>query len=359
VSETLSLPENAFDREMPEHEIQNWNNLFNLKPASRWVEESVKRPAQKALFGDFWLEGELSILFSDTGRGKSTLAVQIAEALARGVSLAPFEAVPAAQKVLYFDFEMSEKQFAARYSAATEDPADSAADSAAGESLRAHYQFSGNFLRAQVAPHDELPCGYKNLTEFVQYSFNQLLRESEARVVIVDNITFLKGTNQNAAAAAQLMKALKHIKQYYAVSILVLAHTPKRAFTAPLTINDLQGSNMLSNFADNVFALGASFQDPDLRYLKHIKHRNTGVKYDGSNVILYRLVKNGFFLNLEFAGYGSERAQLEGCRENAKERRGKLKARAWRLKLSGKTQREIASCLAVSPSTVSRYLEAL
>ncbi len=281
--------------------------------------------------------------------------MQIAESLARGVSLAPFEAVPAAQKVLYFDFEMSEKQFAARYSAAAED----ADDSAAGESLRAHYKFSGNFLRAQMAPHDELPCGYKNLTEFVQYSFNQLLRESEARVVIVDNITFLKGTNQNAAAAAQLMKALKHIKQYYDVSILVLAHTPKRAFTAPLTINDLQGSNMLSNFADNVFALGANFQDPDLRYLKHIKHRNTGVKYEGSNIILYRLVKNGCFLNFEFAGYGSERAQLEGCRENAKERRGKLKAKAWRLKLLGKTQREIASRLAVSTATISRYLEAL
>ncbi len=333
-------------------EIQNWNNLFNLKPATQWITDVKKHPTQGALFGDFWLEGELSILFSDTGRGKSILAVQIAETLARGIPLAPFEAVPEAQKVLYFDFEMSEKQFAARYST------ESAPKIGETEGT-AHYQFSENFLRAQAAPHDELPCGYKNMTEFVQYSFTELLRESEARVVIVDNITFLKGTNQNTAAAAQLMKALKHIKQYYGISILVLAHTPKRAFTAPISINDLQGSNMLSNFADNVFALGASFQDPGLRYLKHIKHRNTGVKYDALNIVLYRLVKNDCFLKFEFAGYGRECEHLEWSFKNAKERRGARKAEAHRLQLLGKNQREIASRLAVSPATVSRYLEAL
>jgi predicted ATP-dependent serine protease len=313
---------------------------------------------RQALFGDFWLEGELSLLFSDTGRGKSTLAVQIAESLARGVPLAPMEAVPPAQKVLYFDFEMSEKQFAARYSQETSPPT-SAEASDEGGSLSPHYQFSDNFLRAQAAPHDELPYDYKNLTEFVQYSFTELLRETEARVVIVDNITFLKGANQNPAAAAQLMKALKHIKQYYGISILVLAHTPKRAFTAPLSINDLQGSNMLSNFADNVFALGGSFQDPGLRYLKHIKHRNTGVRYNGSNIVLYRLVKNDCFLKFEFAGFGRESEHLEWRFKTTKEQRGELKAQAHRLLLLGKTQREIASRLAVSPSTVSRYLEAL
>jgi predicted ATP-dependent serine protease len=310
---------------------------------------------QRALFGDFWLEGELSILFSDTGRGKSTLAVQIAESLARGVPLAPMEAVPPAQRVLYFDFEMSEKQFAARYSTDSA-PSDSATDGVPDGSLRAHYQFSENFLRAQAAPHDELPCGYKNLTEFVQHSFTQLLRETEARVVIVDNITFLKGANQNPAAAVQLMKSLKHIKQYYGISILVLAHTPKRAFTAPLSINDLQGSNMLSNFADNVFALGGSSQDQDLRYLKHIKQRSTGVKYDASNIILFRLAKNDCFLEFEFAGYGREREHLEWHYEDSDTRRGELKIEVERLKALGKSQRQISRHLTLPLTTVNRWL---
>jgi predicted ATP-dependent serine protease len=353
VSETLS---EICQDDLSQHEIQNWNNLFNLKPANEWIADVEKRPLQKALFGDFWLEGELAILFSDTGRGKSTLAVQIAEALARGIRIEPMTEVPPAQKVLYFDFEMSEKQFAARYSAVTiEDRAK--AEDAADESLREHYQFSDNFLRAQAAPHDELPSHYKTLTQFLQASFTELLRESGAKIVIVDNITFLKGANVNASAAAQLMKALKHIKQFYGISILVLAHTPKRPFTAPISINDLQGSNMLSNFADSIFALGASNQDRDLRYLKQVKQRGTDVKYDASNVMLFRRLKSGTFLHFEFAGYGSEREHLEWNYEDAEERRVKLKASAVQMNGLGKSQRQIALALAVSPATVNRFLK--
>jgi hypothetical protein len=360
VDETLS---DVFKNEPPEHEVQNWSNLFNLKPANQWVADANRRPAQKALFGDFWLEGELAILFSDTGRGKSTLAVQIAEALARGIRIEPMAEVPPAQKVLYFDFEMSEKQFAERYSCeVSPDPRAKAEPEAeetdeTDERLRAHYQFSDNFLRAQAAPHDELPSHYKTLTQFLQASFTELLRETGAKIVIVDNITFLKGANVNASAAAQLMKALKHIKQFYGISILVLAHTPKRPFTAPISINDLQGSNMLSNFADSIFALGASNQDRDLRYLKQVKQRGTDVKYDASNVMLFRRLKAGTFLHFEFAGYGSEREHLEWNYEDADERRVKLKASAVQMNGLGKSQRQIALALAVSPATVNRFLK--
>jgi hypothetical protein len=107
VDKTISSPEDQLN-EFPEHEIQDWGNLFNIRSANEWLEEAKKRPEPKALFGDFWLEGELSILFSDTNRGKSTLAMQIAEAIARGKKMPPFETAPAAQKVLYFDFELSE-----------------------------------------------------------------------------------------------------------------------------------------------------------------------------------------------------------------------------------------------------------
>jgi hypothetical protein len=349
IDEAITPPK---EDDLPQREIQDWNNLFNLKPANEWLEDEEKRPAQSALFGDFWLEGELSILFSDTDRGKSILAVQIAEALARGKAIEPMDIVPPAQKVLYFDFEMTEKQFAARYSTAKD-------ESAPDGSLREHYRFSENFLRAQAALHDELPHGYKNLTAFTYFSFQELLRRSRARAVIVDNITFLKGANQNVAAAAQLMKGLKYIKDCYGISILVLAHTPKRPFTAPLSIHDLQGSNMLSNFADNVFAMGGSNQEKELRYLKHIKLRGSGIRHDASNIVLYRLAKKDGFLQFEFAGYGRERDHLIWDYETSADRRRELKAEARRLKLLGKSQHQIALQLAVSPATVSRYLEEL
>ncbi|HEV7644146.1 MAG TPA: AAA family ATPase, partial [Pyrinomonadaceae bacterium] len=332
------------NNDLPEREIQSHNNLFNLKPANEWLEDAKKLPVQKALFGDFWLEGELSILFSDTGRGKSTLAVQIAEALARGMPVAPMESVPEAQKVLYLDFELSEKQFEARYSAADKD------------GTLHHYRFSSNLLRAQMAPHGDLPPGFETMAEFIRHSFIELVRETGARIVIVDNITFLKGANENAAAAAQLMKALKHLKEYYGLSILVLAHTPKLPFTSPFSLNDMQGSRMLSNFADNVFALGASNQAKDLRYLKHLKPRGTEIRYDASNVILYRIKKADSFLQFEFEGYGKERDHLIWRYEYSDGERAKSIVIAKKLYAVGKSQRRVAMIMGISASTVNRYL---
>jgi hypothetical protein len=340
------------------HEIQRWNNLFNLKSANEWmVDDEVQDSVQQTLFGNFWLESELSILFSDTARGKSILAVQIAESLARGIPLAPFDDVPPAQKVVYFDFEMTQKQFTARYSAHSPET---------GE--REDYQFSENLFRAQMALHDELPCDYKNITEFLYHSFRELLRESRARVVIVDNITFLKGANQNVAAAAQLMKGLKYVKDYHRISILVLAHASKRSATAPLSINDMQGSNMLTNFADNVFAIGASCRDVDLRYLKQIKPRGTILKYDKSNVVAFRIAKRHNFLQFEFEGCGPEREHLippptiDNADKSAGEKAGPALMRVAitselkKMRDAGLNVREMAEVFAIAPSTVSRYL---
>ncbi|HEV7643278.1 MAG TPA: AAA family ATPase [Pyrinomonadaceae bacterium] len=332
--------------ELPEHEIQNWNNLFNLKSANEWMEDTGQKPQPEALFGDFWLEGELSILFSDTNRGKSTLAMQIAESLARGKPVAPFEAVPSAQKVLYLDFELSDRQFESRYSTISE----------AG--TRHRYRFSDNLLRAQTAVRDHLPPGFETMAEFIHHSFVTLVRETGARIVIVDNITFLKGANENASAAVQLMKALKHLKEYYGVSMLVLAHTPKLPYTSPFSLNDMQGSKMLSNFADNVFAIGASNQAKDLRYLKHLKPRSSEIQYDASNVILYRITKAYSFLQFEFESYARERDHLVWRYDCSDGERAKLMIVAKRLYAQGASQRRVAMIMGISHRTVGRYLRA-
>ena len=91
-------------------------NLFAVQTANMWMNEAKSRPVPKMLFGEFWFEGELCILFADTGKGKSILAVQIADSISRGERVNSFTLEAARQKVLYFDFELSAKQFEARYS---------------------------------------------------------------------------------------------------------------------------------------------------------------------------------------------------------------------------------------------------
>src|ERR1700744_3582725 len=90
--------------------------LFTIRTANRWLKEANQRPVPKMLFGKLWYEGELCILFADSNLGKSILAMQIANAISTGESMKPFTYEAEAQPVLYFDFELTEKQFEARYS---------------------------------------------------------------------------------------------------------------------------------------------------------------------------------------------------------------------------------------------------
>ncbi len=60
------------------------SRFFNIERGNRWMELGEREPEAKMLFGEFWHQGELCILFADTNVGKSVLAVQIANNIARG-----------------------------------------------------------------------------------------------------------------------------------------------------------------------------------------------------------------------------------------------------------------------------------
>ena len=150
------------------------------------------------------------------------------------------------------------------------------------------------------------------------------------------------------------MKELKALKSKYGLSILALAHTPKRDLSKPITRNDLQGSKMLINFCDSSFAIGESYSDKNLRYFKQIKSRNTEIIYDTDNVVLCQLHKPYNFLKFEFIGYGAERDHLKQPTEKDRE---VIISKAKELSQQGKTQRQIASELSISLGCVNKYLK--
>jgi hypothetical protein len=148
------------------------------------------------------------------------------------------------------------------------------------------------------------------------------------------------------------MKELKELKQQYNLSILALAHTPKRDMSKPLTRNDMSGSKMLMNFCDSSFCIGESSTDKGLRYLKQIKARATEIKYDTTNVILCRIEKPHNFLRFAWVGFGNEREHLR----EAEDERKLLVEEVRRLSDEGESQRDIAAQLGISASTVGRLL---
>lgn len=68
------------------------------------------------LFGEFLFEGEIFILFADTNLGKSILAVQIANSISTGISTCGLNLKCSPTPIIYFDFELSDKQFENKYS---------------------------------------------------------------------------------------------------------------------------------------------------------------------------------------------------------------------------------------------------
>jgi len=92
------------------------SSLFVCETMNQWMRDAQAKPIPRALFSEFWAEGEVAIFFGDTGIGKSILAVQLADSISRGRAVEGFTLEAARQRVLYFDFELSDKQQEKRYS---------------------------------------------------------------------------------------------------------------------------------------------------------------------------------------------------------------------------------------------------
>ena len=314
------------------------NNCFKVKTVTTWIEEAKLRPIPKMLFSELWFENELCILFSDSNLGKSALAIQIANSISKGFSIDGFKLEMPPQKVLYFDFELSDKQLEKRYSNNFED----------------HYEFNPNLLRAEINPEQYTPPEFQTFEEFLCNSIEQTVIIENVKILIVDNLTYLKNDTEKAKDALQLMKMLNNLKRKYGLSILVLAHTPKRDATKPISKNDLSGSKMLMNFCDSCFAIGESFRENGLRYLKQIKQRNTEQIYDTRNVIICKMENPSNFLQFNFIGYENELEHLKQYTQTDSDDR---LTKVLELKSQGMANTKIAEMLHCSEGTVRLILK--
>ena len=319
------------------NEAKESKGLFTVKTAIRWIEQAKTRPIPQMLFGEFWFEGELCILFADTNLGKSILAVQIGNSISKGEQIRGFKLETPKQPILYFDFELSDKQFENRYSIKFEQ----------------HYNFDNNFIRVEINPDATIPEA-QTFEDYLNHSLERSITETGAKVLIIDNLTYLKNETEKAKDASPLMKHLKALEKKYGLSILVLAHTPKRDLSKPITRNDLQGSKMLMNFCDSSFSIGESHSDKNLRYLKQIKQRNTEQIYDAENVCVCQIDKPLNFLLFEFVNFGKEWEHLKQHTEKDKEN---LNEKVSDLKQQGLSLREIGAELGISHQQAKRILD--
>lgn len=297
--------------------------LFNVKKANDWIEDALSRPDPRMFFHDLIVQYENTVFFAQTNVGKSILAVQIAEDIAR------------TDKVLYIDLELADKQFQMRYS----DP----------ETGEVHV-FPENFSRAEIDP--ELIVG-ADLEEEILYSIEEAARQG-TKFIILDNLTFACNDSEKGANASSFMMKVIRLKKQYYLTTIVVAHTPKIRGYQPITHYDLAGSARLISFFDAGITVARSAKDNNLRYIKQVKVRTGAYRYDAENVIICDVQKVNGCLRFEIQDYGHEADHLkEG---SGSEELDEIYA-ILRLQADGKSIREIGATLNMSKTTVGRRLQ--
>lgn len=271
------------DNELAEVSSGNTNtdDIFIVKTANQWMEEAIKIPNPKPLWLSLWNEGELCCLFADSNVGKSIYAVQIATAISLN------------QNVLYFDFELTEKQFQLRYT----------------NEKGSLYMFPDKLFRVEADPEK---INLDNFENEVMGVIETLAKKYNSKVLIIDNITWLCATAEDGEMAGKLMKRLGVLKKKNGLSILVLAHTPKRDMSKPIIQNDLAGSKQILNFFDAAFSIGFSVWGNDYRYIKEIKSSRITKKTYGANNVINAIINKSEdgFTYFNTVGYGSESDHL-------------------------------------------------
>lgn len=219
-----------------------------VRTAGQRLAEAQNLPPLQQIFGCCWETPGIAILFGDTGIGKSILATHIAHLITSGNTELLGLFCEFTAKVLYYDFELSDRQFDKRF---------------------AGLPFTELLLLGDTNPAAE---------DVEAFTFDHIVADLDrtgARFIILDNITALALTSSTADADVSIgiMKGLKRLQIEMGVASLVLAHTPKILPGQPLSLNHLAGSKHLSNFADSVFCIARSAQATQRRYIKQLKNR--------------------------------------------------------------------------------------
>ncbi len=321
------------------------NEFMIIKSANDWMEEAKIKPIPKKIFGPFWHEEELCILFADTNQGKSLLAVQIIDSVSKGTSTLGLEMELKASKVIYFDLELTSKQFEMRYAQYDKE----------SDTLFNHFKFSELFLRAEINPY-----GFdESIEDYESFLFKEIeaqASKSEAKILVIDNLSCVISDNEKARNTTPFLIRLNNLKKMHGWSILLIAHTPKRNLFAPISRNDIQGSKSFINLIDSCFAVGESQKNPSVKYLKQIKVRYGAFQFAAEKVMVCKIGKETNFSSFNFLEFGKESEHL---RQLNLEDRSQMKAKVFDMKKDGYSNVKIASEFGVSEAAVRKWLKGM
>ncbi len=226
---------------------------FHVEKMNECIDEAHKLPPLIALYPDIVLEGDLSIIFGQSGIGKTIFAMQIARNIAEN-----------GKRVLYVDCEMTPRQLGNRYETAN---------------------FPSSFLRAEMDrdhPADDVLKGIEEVAV-----------ANHVEVVFIDNITVLGQSLERSTDAGTLMASLNTLKKKYNWTLIVLNHIPKMySGNNALSLTAMQGSAKINQLIDDAIGIAQSSKDSSIVYVKQCKWRNGELTMGADHVSIFERRKD-------------------------------------------------------------------
>ncbi len=267
--------------------LTQFNSILKVHSMPAVMDMAENATPKSFLVGSLIKKEDVTLLFSGTGNGKSIFSIQMADKISRGESL--FDGLLrndcGQQKVLYFDFELTLSDYKNRY-----------IDGAGNK-----YPFIGDGWFDRLGNNEDDPKTFKEMASKMEQILTINVENKQPNVIFVDNITAMSnGSTIDPEVARRVMDLLLLLKKRYNLTVIVLAHTPKRYdISKPILVEDLAGSSLLAIYVDSIVTIGQSKMGEKIKYIKHIKVRSGDKIHDEQNVIQVSIEKEGAFLQFK------------------------------------------------------------
>jgi len=233
---------------------------YPLMTKDSFLEADIRRPTY--LIENFLIEEGVLLIASTDGTGKSLIASQLGYSLSTGIDYLDFRVLKPSP-VVHIQFEMEDGELQRRMDLQE-------------EWFKNHPALKPHF----IAPRDD-----SDIFEDKWDKIDTTLQEHDFRrgTIIVDNLytsTDLKLSDNDELKL--LIKKIERIKKKYKLAIVLIGHFTKVDAGQPLDKNNIEGGKKLTNWVNNVFLMGKSTLNPDLRIGKLVKVRSGKSDIEGT-----------------------------------------------------------------------------
>ena len=257
-----------------------------------FMEIEMNKPPLE-LIGDCIPMSGLTVLYGLTKTGKSILAYQMMNDLARGNDLfggfLRNEFGP--KKVVYYDNENPRGVISKRYTI------DGDLRTFYFKDVVSNVSLVLDCIEDLKEPPEKFPTSEELLDQAIEIVTEKINEGFE--VIIVDNMMRLvTGNNKESDVMSKIMYKFKSLSETYRVAVILVTHTNKEYKTTRLTPYHISGSAMTANLASTFIALNRN--ESETKYWLTIPAGRFGTPLGDGQCIPYQMESDSNFIGLKF-----------------------------------------------------------